>query len=73
MSVGLYLLLFLLVFGLGYYGILVIFTIQDELGWWFYLHFVLIFWFIFNIIFNYVMAILTKPGTPSTIPSVLLN
>lgn len=73
MAIGLYFLLFLLVFGLGYYGILVIFTIQQDLGIWFYINIALIVWIIFNIIFNYVMAILTKPGAPNSIPSVLLS
>lgn len=60
-----------LMFAISHYGILIILSsdIDNRLK---YSSFVVGVWFIFNIIFNYVMAILVKPGTPSDIPMNLL-
>jgi len=64
LSCGLYIVLFSLVFGIGYHGIVIIFALDVRLGYWSYGFLVALVWFIFNIIFNYVMAVLTKPGSP---------
>ena len=64
LSCFLYFTLFALVFGIGYHGIVIIFALDVTLGYWSYGFLVVLLWFIFNIIFNYVMSVLTKPGSP---------
>ena len=66
-------LFFGLMFGLSYFAILLIFTLEQELGNWLYLHFVVLMWTIFNIVFNYIMCLLVKPGTPASIPTSILS
>lgn len=72
LSFGLYITLFVLVFGIGYHGIVIIFALDIKIGNWSYVFLILLIWFMFNIIFNYVMAVLTKPGSPEAIPAVYL-
>jgi hypothetical protein len=46
---------------------------SSQLGEWKIIWFIAAIWSIFNIIFNYVMAIRVAPGTPTDIPVYLLN
>ena len=73
LSCALYILLYSLVFGIGYHALVLSFAMKINLGFWFYLLFLLDIWVIFNILFNYTMCVLTKPGSPENIPSVFLN
>jgi len=57
-----------MMFGLSYYAMLLIFTLEQTLGKWLYFHFALLLWVIFTIVFNYVMCLQVKPGSPSGIP-----
>lgn len=65
-------LFFILLFAICNYFILVIF-LSSQLGQWKIIWFIAAIWSIFNIIFNYVMAIRVEPGTPTDIPSYLLS
>lgn len=62
-----------LMFGLSYFAILLIFTLDQQLGNWLYFHLIVLMWTIFNIVFNYIMCLLVKPGTPANIPNSILS
>lgn len=67
----LYVFFFGLMFGISHYFVLSIFSNDNnsEFRW---LQFAIAVWCIFNVIFNYVMAIRVDPGSPTDIPMSLL-
>ena len=73
LSCALYIVLYSLVFGIGYHALVITFALEIKIGLWFYPLFLLAVWVIFNIMFNYTMCVLTKPGSPEKIPSYFLN
>lgn len=73
LSCALYIVLYSLVFGIGYHALVITFALEIKIGLWFYPLFLLAVWIIFNIMFNYTMCVLTKPGSPEKIPSYFLN